>query len=292
MELENQLLSKFLDDINNNRINLPTLPEVAIKVRDVVQNPDSSAAKIAITIGSDPVLTTKLLQVANSALYRPSTPIENLQTAITRLGQTVVRNIVTGMVMEQLYQKGGNPKVEKHLKALWLHSTKVAAISHVLARKFTKLKPDQAMLAGLIHDIGAIPVYTEAPNIPELDDEETLKRVVSKIHNLVGTTILDEWNFPQELIDVVSNHEDLKYDSGEKVDYVDVVTIANILSYVGTSHPLTKTDWTEIPAFKKLGLSPEESIATMEEAQEEVALVQGMFTSPDWYRCWTWRVRV
>ena len=279
MELENQLLSKFLDDINNNRINLPTLPEVAIKVRDVVQNPDSSAAKIAITIGSDPVLTTKLLQVANSALYRPSTPIENLQTAITRLGQTVVRNIVTGMVMEQLYQKGGNPKVEKHLKALWLHSTKVAAISHVLARKFTKLKPDQAMLAGLIHDIGAIPVYTEAPNIPELDDEETLKRVVSKIHNLVGTTILDEWNFPQELIDVVSNHEDLKYDSGEKVDYVDVVTIANILSYVGTSHPLTKTDWTEIPAFKKLGLSPEESIATMEEAQEEVALVQGMFTS-------------
>ena len=279
MELENQLLSKFLDDINNNRINLPTLPEVAIKVRDVVQNPDSSAAKIAITIGSDPVLTTKLLQVANSALYRPSTPIENLQTAITRLGQTVVRNIVTGMVMEQLYQKGGNPKVEKHLKALWLHSTKVAAISHVLARKFTKLKPDQAMLAGLIHDIGAIPVYTEAPNIPELDDEETLKRVVSKIHNLVGTTILDDWNFPQELIDVVSNHEDLKYDSGEKVDYVDVVTIANILSYVGTSHPLTKTDWTEIPAFKKLGLSPEESIATMEEAQEEVALVQGMFTS-------------
>lgn len=279
MKLESHLLSKFLDDINNNRINLPTLPEVALKVREVVQDPDSSAAKIAVTIGSDPVLSTKLLQVANSSLYRASAPIENLQNAIARLGQTVVRNIVTGMVMEQLYQKGGNSKVEKHLKDLWLHSTKVAAISHVLARKFTKLKPDQAMLAGLIHDIGAIPVYTEAPNIPELEDEEVLQRVVSKIHNLVGTTILDEWNFPQELIDVVSNHEDLHYNSGDKVDYVDIVTVANILSYIGTQHPLTKTEWTEIPAFKKLGLSPEESIATMEEAQEEVALVQGMFTS-------------
>ena len=279
MELESQLLSKFLDDINNNRINLPTLPEVALKVRDVVQNPDSSAAKIAVTIGADPVLTAKLLQAANSPLYRASSPIENLQSAITRLGQTVVRNIVTSIVMKQLYQKGGNPKVDKHLKQLWLHSTKVAAISHVLARKFTKLKPDQAMLAGLIHDIGAIPIYTEAPNIPELADEEVLQQVVSKLHNLIGTTILDEWNFPQELIDVVSNHEDLQYDSGEGIDFIDIVTVANILSYIGTQHPLTKKEWTEVPAFKKLGLTPEESISTMEEAQEEVSLIQSMFTS-------------
>lgn len=277
MALESQLLAKFLDDINNNRINLPTLPEIALKVRDVVQDPDSSAAKVAITIGSDPVMTAKLLQVANSPLYRPATPIENLQNAISRLGQTVVRNIVTGMVMEQLYQKGDSPAVERQLKTLWLHSTRVAAISMILARKFTKLKPDQAMLAGLIHDIGAIPIYMEAVNIPELEDEEVLQNVVTKIHNLIGTTILDDWNFPQELIDVVSNHEDLNYDSGEGVDYVDVVTVANILSYLGSNHPLTKCDWAEASAFKKLGLTPEESIKVMEEAQEEVNMIQSIF---------------
>lgn len=277
MSLESRLLAKFLDDINHNRINLPTLPEVALKVREVIEDPNASVARIAITIGSDPVLTARLLQIANSPIYRASTPIENLQNAITRLGQTVVRNIVTGVVMEQIYQKGANPDIERHLKQLWLHSTRVAAISHVLARKFTRLKPDQAMLAGLIHDIGAIPIYTEAANIPELEDEALLQRIVDKIHNLIGTTILDEWNFPQELIDVVSNHEDLRYDSGDTVDYVDVVTVANILSHVGTSHPLTRKEWMEIPAFKKLGLTPEQSIATMEEAQEEVALVQKMF---------------
>ncbi len=279
MELENQLMSKFLDDINNNRINLPTLPEVALKVREVVQNPDSSAAKIAITIGADPVMAAKLLQVANSALYRASLPIENLQHAISRLGQTVVRNIVTSMVMEQLYQKGAHPSVDKHLKKLWLHSTRVAAISMILARKFTKLKPDQAMLAGLIHDIGAIPVYMEAANIPELADEEVLQSVVGRLHNLIGTTILDDWNFPQEMIDVVSNHEDLNYDSGDSVDYVDVVTVANILSHIGTHHPLTKRDWTEASAFKKLGLTPEESIGVIEEAEEEVNMIQNMFRS-------------
>lgn len=277
MVLENQILSKFFDDINNNHINLPTLPEIALKIREVVQDPDSSAAKVAITIGADPVMTAKLLQVANSPLYCPSSPIKNLQTAISRLGQTIVRNIVTGLVMKQLYQKGASPTIERCLKELWLHSTKVAAISMILARKFTKLKPDQAMLAGLIHDIGAIPIYTEAVNIPELEDEELRQNIVAKLHTLIGTTILDDWNFPQELIDVVSNHEDLSYDSGNGVDYVDVVTVANILSHIGTPHPLTKRDWTEASAFKKLGLTPEESINVIEEAQEEVNMIQNMF---------------
>lgn len=281
MDLENQLLAKLLDDINNNRISLPTLPEVALKVRDVIEDPNSSAAKVAITIGADPVLSTKLLQVANSVMYRGKTPIENLQNAIARLGSTVVRNIVTGIVMEQLYQnKKANPASEKQLKQLWLHSTKVAAISHVFARKFTKLKPDQAMLAGLIHDIGAIPIYTEAPKITEFkDNPELLESVVAKLHNLVGTTILDAWNFPQELIDVVANHEDLQYDSGEGIDYIDIVTVANILSHLGSQHRLAKMEWTEIAAFKKLGLSPEDSIAALEEAQEEVSIIQNMFAA-------------
>ncbi len=278
MALENQLLSKFLDDLNHNRLMLPTLPEIAFKVREVVQNPNSSAAQISVIIGSDPVLSAKLLQVANSALYRAANPIENLQSAITRLGSTVVRNIVTGMVMEQLYQSGGNPKVAQRLKTLWLHSTQVGAISHVIARKFTKLKADQAMLAGLIHDIGAIPIYCEADNVPNLlDDDEQLSRVVHKLHTLIGTAILDEWHFPQELIDVVAEHENLERDSGEQVDYVDVVTVANLHSYIGTPHTLAHIDWSNIPAFKKLGLSPEESIAAMEEAQEEVAIIQRMF---------------
>ena len=278
MELENKLLSKFLDDMNHNRLALPTLPEIALKVRQVVEDPDSSAAQIAVVVGSDPVLAAKLLQVSNSAMYRSDKPIENLQSAIARLGINVVRNIVTGFVMEQLYQTGNDPIVVEKLKELWLHSTRVGAISHVIARKFTKLKADQAMLAGLIHDIGAIPVYCEADNEPELlADDELLTKITFKLHTLIGTAILDDWNFPQELIDVVAEHENLGRESGDNIDYVDVVTVANLHSYIGTQHALTQKDWSEIPAFKKLGLTPEESIAAMEEAQEEVAIILKMF---------------
>lgn len=280
MSLETELLSKFLDDISHNRITLPMLPEVALKVRQVIEDPNSSAARIAVAISADPALSTRLLQVANSPLYRSAKAIENLQSAITRLGATVVRNIVMGIVVEQLYQPLKNPLLSRKLKGLWLHSTKVAAISHVMARQYTKLKPDQAMLGGLIHDVGAIPVLSEAAQIPELAaDEKLLDSVVHKLHNLVGTSILDMWNFPQELIDVVSEHEDLQRNSGAAIDYVDVVTVANILSYVGTQHRLARLEWTEVPAFKKFGLTPEQSIAAMEEAQEEVTLIQRMFSS-------------
>ena len=133
------------------------------------------------------------------------------------------------------------------------------------------------MLGGLIHDIGAIPIYCEADNMPELmEDEERLARIVHKLHTLIGTSILDEWNFPQELIEVVAEHENLQRESGECVDYVDVVTVANLHSYIGTDHPLAQLDWSEIPAFKKIGLTPEESIAAMEEAQEEISIMQKM----------------
>ncbi len=279
MELETQLMSKIMGDISNNRLALPTLPEIAVKVRDMVENPNSTAAKIAVTVGSDPVLSTKLLQVANSAAYNSGKPVENVQIAVTRLGAVVIRNVVSSMVMQQIYQPTKDGKTRNRQKTLWLHSTKVAAISHVLARKFTRLKSDQAMLAGLIHDIGAIPIYNELASINELnDDDAAVERIVHKLHNLVGTAILDAWNFPQELIDVVANHEDFDRDSGDSVDYVDVVTVANLHSYIGSNHPLAKLDWSEIPAFKKLGLTPEESIAAMEEASEEVALVQQMFS--------------
>ncbi len=277
MSLENTILSKFLDDLNHDRLTLPTLPEIALKVREVVQDPDASIARIAVVVGSDPVLSAKLLQVANSAAYRATRPIENLQSAIARLGLTVVRNIVTAMVMEQLYQESRNPEVTRHLKRLWLHSTRVGAISHVMARKFTRLKPDQAMLAGLIHDIGAIPVVCEGENVPELlEDEARLQRIVHKLHTLIGTSILDEWNFPQELIDVVAEHENLTRDSGPEIDYVDIVTVANLHSHLGSDHPLGRVDWSTVPAFTKLGLTPEESIEAMEEAQEEIEIIQSL----------------
>lgn len=280
MELETKFLSDFLNDLNANRVVLPTLPEVAMQVRKAVGDPQATAIKVERIINTDPALSAKLLKVVNSPAYRGSTPITNLRMAITRLGTNIVRNLATSLVMEQLYQTKSNETITQHLKNLWLHSTRVATLSHVIAKRYTKLKPDEAMLAGLIHDIGILPILNRAGLFPELlQDDKKLITVMQRLHTIIGTAVLDEWGFAPYLVAVAAEHEQINEDRGVAVDYVDVVIVANLHSHLGTNHRLAKINWDEVPSFAKLGMTPDESFAAMEEAKEEMREMQSMFVS-------------
>jgi HD-like signal output (HDOD) protein len=277
MELEKKFLSDFLDDLNANRVVLPTLPEVAMRVRRAVGDPQATAAKIERIINTDPALSAKLLKVVNSPAYRGSQPITNLRMAITRLGTSQVRNLATGLAMEQLYQVSSTDKIKLHLKDLWLHSTRVAALSHVIARRHTELMPDEAMLAGLIHDIGTLPILNRASLFPELlQDDEKLVAVMQRLHTVIGPAVLDEWGFAREMVIVSAEHEDIYQVRDGEVDYVDVIIVANLHSYLATDHRLAKANWAEVPSFARIGMTPDESFAAMEEARDEMRELQGI----------------
>lgn len=279
MELEKKFLADLLDDIEHNRLVLPILPEVAIKVRKVVENPDASAAQISKVVAIDAALSARLIQVANSPLLRGRVVVDNLQSAVARLGNAMVRNLVTSFMVGQLYQ-GQSALVKARLQAVWQHSTQVAAISHTLAAHFTTLKPDEAMLGGLTHDIGALPILTRAQKYPELlNDEVALNRIVATLHTQVGKAILEAWSFPPELVAVAAEHENLERNIDQPLDYADVVLVANLQSYIGANHPHAHEDWSAIPAFAKLGLSPEVNVVSMEETAEDVKEVQRILTS-------------
>jgi len=278
VKVEKHFLATFLEDLNKNRVVLPTLPEVAVQVRKLVNAPNTTARQVARLIGSDPALTARLLKVVNSPMYRGQEKIENIQTAVTRLGAAQVRNLVTALLMQQLYQAKGTQHTRQRLKILWSHSAKVAALCYVIARRFTRLQPDQAMLGGLIHDIGVLPILRRAEAYPQLaNDPEALEEVIKHLHTIIGPFIMDEWNFSPDLVAVTSQHEDLWRSEGSDVSYVDVVVVANLHSYLGTQHYLTKVDWSKVPAFSKLGLTPEESIDTLEAAREELQEVKSLF---------------
>ncbi len=100
------------------------------------------------------------------------------------------------------------------------------------------------------------------------------------MHTVIGPIILDEWGFSPELVAVTSDHEEMwGKDGSNKVTYVDVVIVANLHSYLGTKHPHTKLDWTKMPAFEKLGLTPEETIKTIEAARDELKEVRALFAA-------------
>ncbi|HHM05192.1 MAG TPA: HDOD domain-containing protein [Gammaproteobacteria bacterium] len=279
MDVEKRFLSGFIDDLNANRVTLPSLPEVAMRVRNIIEDPKVTPAKIEIAVSADPALTARLLKVVNSPAYRGATEITHLRMAITRLGPMALRNLTLSLAMEQLYQaRGAHPSLRQHLHEVWQHSVQVATLSHAFARKFTTLAPDQALLAGLVHDIGKLPVLSRAELEPELlEDEEVLKRVARRLHTTIGPTVLDEWHFPKELVAVTAEHEAVQSSRTGPVDYVDVVIVANLHSYLGNPQRLTEVDWNQIPAFGRLGLTPGESVAAMEEAREELKEIQALF---------------
>lgn len=273
-----QFVASLVGEIKSNKLKLPTLPEVAMRVRDTVNDADVSATKVAKVISADTALTARLMQVANSPLFRGTSRIESLQSAIARLGVPQVRSLVTSLIMQQLF-KTHNTQLKTRMQHLWEHSTEVAAISSVLARKYTSLKSDEAMLAGLIHDIGALPILAKMEAYPELlCSTQATDDVIEKLHPSIGRLILEAWKFPADLVNVTAQHEDFAREV-PRVDYVDVVMVANLHSYVGSAHRHARANWATIPAFRRLGLTPDQSVSALEEARQEVSEVKKLLAA-------------
>ncbi len=281
MTLEDKFIATLMDDIGKGRLELPSLPEVAMKVRKMVDDPAITPGHLAKIIGTDAALSARLVQVANSVFFRGLNQVENVRSAVIRLGGVCVRNVVSSLVVSQIYQAKEVKAIKKDLHALWVHGARVAAISNVLAKRLTKLNPDEAMLAGLIHDIGTLPILKRALDFPGmLEDRQALQRVICCMHTDIGKIILEEWHFPKALVVAVSEHENIERENGPEADFADVVLIANLHSYMGQAHnKFANVDWNKVPALKKLGLTPEQSITTMAEAQTEIAEIQKLLAA-------------
>ena len=277
---EGRFIAMLMDGIRNKRITLPTLPEVAIKVRNAAALPNTTAAQLAKLVALDPGLSARLLQVANSAMFRGNGTISNIQSAISRLGNPLVRNIIASVVVSHLFQSNVPPTIKAHFKLTWQHTIKTAAISHVLARKFTRLPPEQAMLAGLVHDIGKLPILNQLEAFPDLlENKETVGRLLELLHPQIGKIILEAWQFPPEMIAAAAEHEDLQRNSGTEVDYTDIVMIANLQSHLGEEGCTSFAEWLTIPAYVKLNLTPEQYLAALNDIQQEILEIQKLLTA-------------
>lgn len=269
----NPIIEKVRDDIftaiRNDKLVLPTLPEVALKVREVADDPNASMDKLAQVIGNDAALSARIIRVANSPLLRATRAIDDLRTALMRLGISYTCNIATGLAMEQMFQATSD-LVDMRMREVWSRSSEVAGICYVLCKHYTKLRPDQATLAGLVHKIGVLPILTYAEDHPALlKDSLTLDSVIDALHAPIGDLILKTWRFPAELAHIPTQHVDFSRNPA-KADYADLVTIAMLQSYMGTENPMAKVNYQSVTAFGRLGLDPDMQIAESEDLSEDM----------------------
>lgn len=262
MSTEHQLLVGLLKKLKSDTLVLPTLPEVAIRVQEVVSQADSSLKDVSEVIGQDAAISARLIKVANSALYSRGVKAENINNAVTRIGLTQIKSIVTSIAMEQLFIST-NEMVWEVMDEVWTTSIEVTSAACAMLQMYKVKHPqaplnyDTLTLAGLVHNIGALPVLTEAESHPELfTSVEQLRVLVRKLQGPIGRAVLNTWEFAPEVTEVVERWADLHY-LPETVTYLDFIRAAAF--YVGELRAGAELEERlDVFAVKGLPVTPEE----------------------------------
>lgn len=230
----NKNVRAVIDQINN----LPTLPQVVTRVIQLTENPDTSASEVAKVISSDQALMTKVLKVVNSAYFGLPRKISTLTQATVILGFNAIKNLaITASILKMFGPKGGEERFKR--EDFWRHSLGCAAGAKVLANQCRFLPPEEAFVAGLIHDIGKIVIdqflhedferildLVYQKHIPIVDAEEEILGVT---HADIGQWLGTKWNFPNHLVDTIAYHHRPEILQGNH-KLVHIVRLADLIA--------------------------------------------------------------
>jgi len=272
----NDFLAHVQKELDHNRLILPTLPDIALKVREAVNKGDASSQDIANIITTDAVISARLIQVANSPLYRGNTEIKSIQLAVSRLGNNTIRTLVTSLAMRQLFSTKSKTLKAQYEK-IWQDSINVASISRALAAFTPNLSADEVMLAGLMHQIGKLPILVLVENLPEFKNyPDRLETLLEKAHRPIAKIIMNAWHLPEDLKLVASEYGNINYSSGEDLpaSYVDVVQVAFFQSIAKTNHPANNVDTDSLLSFHKLGYSSDTEVLEIKGIPETIKNTQ------------------
>ncbi|MBV2129984.1 HDOD domain-containing protein [Arsukibacterium indicum] len=232
MSAQRALLIILDEKIRSDRLVLPTLPDIALRVRERADDPQISLQQMADVISQDPALSARMIKVANSAFMGRSIQVNSLNQAVTRIGLSQIKNIAIAMAMEQLFVSQ-HKQVQQQLDRLWRDSVQTASVAvaclqfYKARHRNCKLSSDVMALAALVHNIGALPVLIEAERHPEVFGHPAFMQVlIDKIAATVGLKIIKSWGFGDEFLPVVQHWRTAR--SEPEPGYTDFVRLAAI----------------------------------------------------------------
>lgn len=203
--MDQQIEQKIKEGLSQVRP-FPHLVQNAIKLID---SGCSDTREIADVINKDPILTARLLSLANSSFYGMSKKISGVENACVILGNNIVKNILISAAAMECF-----PATEER-KKIWTHSIEVATVSKLLAINLNQ-SPDKAYMAGLLHDVGKFLLLDVFPEYQAVIDsgysmkyEQSMEDETKKLgfnHAQVGAKIIEMWNLPEEIQALVEKH--------------------------------------------------------------------------------------
>lgn len=262
--------SEIVEALNNDQLQLPSLPEVALKVREVAERDESTVTDLTEIISQDAALSARIIRVVNSPLLRAPQEVKDLPMAVSRLGMNYTSSLAIGLAMEQMFQ-ATNDMIEKRMRSLWQLTGIIASWCSILAAHTKTLSPDEAMLAGLIHRLGALPILAFAEERDDLiQDNITLGKIIDRLHGPLGSTILEKWEFSETLAQVPKIYR--KTDrTPSSADYAGLVTLANLIHSRNLESGWGKKEWGSIAIFDMFNLPKERDNELYDELEARAA---------------------
>jgi HD-like signal output (HDOD) protein len=265
-------------ELSRGQVELPSVPDIVVKLQRALSDDNVSNDTVVLVVGAEPMLAGKLLNMANSvALNISGRKIADLRTAVARVGFNIVRSAALSFAVEQLRRAEEYQDLQAPLDTLWKSSVQIAALSHVLARRFTSLNGDAALLAGLMHNVGRIYILTRASRHPALvADPLTYNSVVRDWHSNVGKAVLENWRLAEEIVDAVTGYEDLDREARGPVTLTDVLSLAVLLERHRVIVDPAEPDAMFMKGLRRLQLQPGDCLSVIEESAEEIAALRAV----------------
>ena len=275
-DTEGVLFKQVYDAYSQGSLKLPTMPEVAMKIARIADDPEAGIPEIAKIIQTDPTVAGSVIQAANSPLYRSTKPIDSIKNAVVRLGLKITRNLASSIAMRETFQVK-SPVIRERTKTLWEHSVNISALSYVIAQELKGLDPERALMAGLLHDIGVIPIlYYIEQNKLSLEPQD-IDNTIQKLRGMLGVLVINYWGMDQELVTVAEECENWSRDSGPDVDYCDIVLVSQLYDAIDTPRADTLPKFDEVPAYRKLNFGDEggeHNLQIIQNAEKEIASIK------------------
>ncbi|MES2071875.1 MAG: HDOD domain-containing protein [Pseudomonadota bacterium] len=273
---EFEFIEGLTAELSAKELIFPTSLNATMKIRKALNNPDISNDAVARIISAEPVLSAQVLRLSNSILYnRSNKRIAELRAATLLLGFAAVRNVAISVGMKQLTEHKSTGQSSQRMEGLWTRSLRVAAMSYVVAKELTKLSPEKALLAGLLHDVGKFYILNRARHYQDLfSSEKALWDVVDQWHGSIGSAILENWEMSDDIRAAVMDCRSPDIPLGSRPTLTDVVAAADFLDAHFVAKSIDVVNWNVIPAaLQNLQLDEEKSEILMNETKGELGLI-------------------
>ncbi len=252
-EVESLLFNEIMQAFNRGELSLPSQPERARKIKAALHQTGLTLDKLTHIVAADPALTIRLMQIANGPMGREHSALaRSIPAAISRLGLETARQLIQGLAEKELF-KSQSSLLNDRLQQLYEQSLDVATIAYSLSEQSHQLSPDHVYFAGLISEIGVLPILSciEKTGLI-ISGEAELEKIIQRLKAAVGNMVVNQWNLSTQMLEVVELDDNWSRQTEGNVDLCDLLIMAKIYSRLKQHKLQGLPDIKQVPAFRKL----------------------------------------